>query len=106
MLMNEYDLLLHWFSTRPSGKASAVLVTDACTALAQRADVVQSHDRRHQWPWRFLDTLHRVGHVEPSGRDKWAVLPPTVLWVGGKRQEGTAHLYGARSSILQEQLQQ
>ncbi len=103
--MNEYDLLLHWFSTRPCGEASAVLVTDACTALAQRADVGQGNGYQRRWSWRFQDTLHRLGHVEPSRRDKWAVLPPTVVWVGGKRQEGEAHLYGARSRILQEQLQ-
>ena len=104
--MNEYDLLLHWFSTRPSGEASAVLVTDACTALAQRAGIVRGYEHQRQWLWHFLGPLHRLGHVEPSGRDKWAILPPTVLWVGGKRQEGEAHLYGARSRILQAQLQQ
>src|SRR5438132_3808008 len=104
--MNEYDLLLHWFSTRPNGEARAVLVTDACTALAQRAGMVRGYERQRQWLWYFLEPLHRLGHVEPSGRDKWAVLPPTVLWVGGKRQEGEAHLYGARSRILQAQLQQ
>ena len=104
--MNEYDLLLHWFSTRPCGEASAVLVTEASTALAQRAEGAQGHACQ---PWgsrRFLDALHRLGHVESSGRNTWAVLPPTVLWTGRKRQEGEAFLYGARSRILQERLQQ
>jgi hypothetical protein len=103
--MNEYDLLLHWFSTRPRGEASTVLVTEACTALDQRANETQGNEHQSYWRYRFLDSLHRLGHVEPVGRSRWAVLPPTVLWVGGKRREGEVHLYGARSQILQEQLQ-
>jgi hypothetical protein len=105
MLMNEYDLLLHWFSTRPRGEASTALVTDACTALAQRANEAQVNERQSYWRYHFLDPLYRLGHVERVGQNKWAVCPPTVLWVGGKRQEGEVHLYGARSRILQEQLQ-
>jgi hypothetical protein len=104
--MNEYDLLLHWFSTRPRGEASTVLVTEACTALDQRANEAQGNEHQSYWRYRFLDSVNRLGHVESVGRNRWAVLPPTVLWAGGKRKEGEAHLYGARSRILQEQLQQ
>jgi len=105
MLMNEYDLLLHWFSTRPHGEASAVLVGDACAALGQRANELQGNNRQSYWRYHFLDPLYRLGHVEPVGRDKWAVLPPTVLWLGGKRRDGEVYIYGARSRMLQEQLQ-
>jgi hypothetical protein len=104
--MNEYDLLLHWFSTRPHGEARTALVTDACTALARRANEARGNAYQSYWRYHFLDPLHRLGHVERVGQDKWAVLPPTVLWVGGKRQEGEIHLYGARSRTLQEKLQQ
>jgi len=104
--MNEYDLLLHWFSTRPCGEASTALVTEACTALAQRVNEAQGNEYQNYWRYHFLDPLYRLGHVERVGQNKWAVLPPTVLWVGGKSQEGEAHLYGARSRTLQVQLQQ
>jgi hypothetical protein len=97
ILMNEYDLLLHWFSTRPHGEASAVLVGDACAALGQRANELQGSNRQSYWRYHFLDPLYRLGHVEPVGPNKWAVLPPTVLWIGGKHQEGEVHIYGARS---------
>jgi hypothetical protein len=103
--MNEYDLLLHWFSTHPCGEASAVLVGDACAALGQRVNERQGSNRQSYWRYHFLDPLYRLGHVEPVGRNKWAVLPPTVLWIGGKRREGEVHVYGARSRMLQEQLQ-
>jgi hypothetical protein len=103
--MNEYDLLLHWFSTRPHGEANAVLVGDACAALGQRANELRGNNRQSYWRYHFLDPLYRLGHVEPVGRNKWAVLPPTVLWMGGKRREGEVHIYGARSRMLQEQLQ-
>jgi hypothetical protein len=103
--MNEYDLLLHWFSTRPRGEASTALVTEAGTALAQRASEAQGNEHQSYWRYHFLDHLYRLGHVEPVGQNKWAVLPPTMLWVGGKRQDGEVHLYGARSRILQEKLQ-
>jgi len=103
--MNEYDLLLHWFSTRPHGEASAVLVGDACAALGQRANELQGNNRQSYWRYHFLDPLYRLGHVEPVSRNKWAVLPPTVLWIGGKHREGEVHVYGARSRMLQEQLQ-
>ena len=103
--MNEYDLLLHWFSTRPHGEASAVLVGDACAALGQRANELQGSNPQSYWRYHFLDPLYRLGHVEPAGRNKWAVLPPTVLWIGGKHQAGEVHMYGARSRMLQEQLQ-
>jgi hypothetical protein len=39
--MNEYDLLLQWFSARPHGEASTALLKEACLALDQRATAPQ-----------------------------------------------------------------
>ena len=57
------------------------------------------------WRYYFFDALHRLGHVEPAGRGKWAVVPPVLLWVSGPSRIGEAHLYGARSETLWEWLQ-
>jgi len=106
--MNEYDLLLQWLSARPRGEARTALLQEACLALDQRAAGSQGIPQQSRWPERFRDTLYRCGHIEQIGLDMWAVMPPTVLWLGGtgKRQQGEAHVYGARSPCLQEQLQQ
>lgn len=106
--MNEYDLLLQWFSTRPRGEAGTALLQEACLALHQRATVLQDVTQESRWLSRFRDTLYRSGHIERIGRSTWAVMPPTVVWLRGKgtRQEGEAHVYGARSPRLQVQLQQ
>jgi hypothetical protein len=102
--MNEYDLLLRWFSAREDGTASVALVTEACRAMAQRATFAPDRAQHSSWPGRFIDTLHRVGHVERF-KDKWTIVPPTVLWRTEKHQQGEAHVYGARSQALQERLQ-
>jgi hypothetical protein len=102
--MNSYDLLLHWLSARPRGAANTTLVTDACIALAQRDGMWRAEARQSAWRSYFLDALHRLGHVEPAGRRKWAVVPPVLLWVSGPTRTGEAHLYGARSTTLWEGL--
>ena len=106
--MNEYDLLLQWFSARPRGEASTTLLKEACLALDQRAIETQEVPQKSRWAYRFRDTLYRCGHIEHIGWDTWAVTPPTVLWLGGKgkHQQGEAHVYGARSPSLQVHLQQ
>jgi len=106
--MNEYDLLLQWFSTRPCGEAGTALLQEACLALHQRATARQEVAQESRWLYRFRDTLYRCGHIEHIRRSTWAVMPPTVVWLGGQgnRQEGEAHVYGARSPSLQAQLQQ
>ena len=106
-MMNNYDLLLHWLSALPKGEASTATVDNACAALAQRMNLWRTDaDPRSQSSRRyhFLDTLHRLGHVEPVGRDRWAVIPPVLLWVSSKQPTGEAHLYGARSKALGAQL--
>src|SRR5262245_15461887 len=103
-MLNEYDLLLHWLSSRPRGEASILAITDACVTLAQRAGLWKPDAPQHRWRLRFLGTLHRLGHVEPVGRNKWVVIPPTVLWTAGKSQIGVAHVYGARSTTLWNKL--
>ena len=105
-MLNEYDLLLHWLSSRPLGAASALAITEACVTLAQRTDLWRPDAPQSHWRFRFLGTLHRLGHVEPAGRNKWAVIPPTVLWTAGKSQVGEVHVYGARSTTLWRQLYQ
>lgn len=106
--MNEYDLLLQWLSSRPQGEARTALLKEACLALDQRATCTQKVPQKSRWPQRFRDTLYRCGHIEHAGPETWAVMPPTVLWLGGKgkRQQGEAHVYGTRSQVLQERLQQ
>src|SRR6266851_5728927 len=103
--MNSYDLLLNWLSARPGGEVSTPLVTDACIALAQRDGVWRAEARQSDWRYYFFDTLHRLGHVEPAGRGKGAVVPPVLLWISGSSRTGEAHLYGARSETLWEWLQ-
>lgn len=103
--MNEYDLLLQWFSSRPHGEARTALVKEACLALNQRAKLAQEVPQHNSWHYLYRDTLYRCGHIEQVGQDKWAVIPPTVLWLGGSGREGEAHVYGARSQALQERLQ-
>ena len=108
--MNEYDLLLHWLSARPRGQARLPVLTDACAALALRmrqdkSNIAQDIQKTH-WRRLFLGTLHRLGHVEPVGRDTWAVISTTVLWITGQQREGEAHIYGARSRTLWDQLYQ
>lgn len=104
--MNEYDLLLHWLSARPQGEASMSAVTDACLTLAQHTDQWRPDTYKSLWRARFLGTLHRMGHVEPAGRHRWAIIPPIVLWMSGKNEIGEAHLYGARSLTLWNTMQQ
>lgn len=108
--MNEYDLLLHWLSARSKGQARIAVLTDACDALAFRMRQNKSNTdlniRKTHWRHLILGALHRLGHVEPVGRDSWAVVPPTVLWITGQQREGEAHIYGARSRTLWDQLYQ